>query len=280
MIDPADHAGHLCAYFIRRTILEQSQRAHVGHIGSALSIADIVAAVYGEILRLADPDDPGRDRLILSKGHAALALFAALRGRGWIDEAQLATFHGDATLLGVHPDHALRGIDFSTGSLGHGLSIAAGSALAARLAGAPRRTIAILSDAECDEGSTWEAVMFAAHHRLSSLIAVVDVNGQQALGYTMDVLSLAPLIDRWRAFGWDAVEVDGHDRAALVRAVAAFDTKDGPPHVVLARTTFGRGVSYMEGKIKWHYWPMSDDEYRQALAENEELGCAQRSSGR
>lgn len=280
MIDAADHAGHLCAYYIRRTVLEQSKRAHVGHIGSALSIADIVAALYGEILRIADPDDPARDRVILSKGHAALALFAALRGRGWIDDAQLATFHGDATLLGVHPEQALRGVDFSTGSLGHGLSIAAGSALAARLSGTRRRTVAILSDAECDEGSTWEAVMFAAHNRLSSLIAVVDVNGQQALGYTKDVLSLAPLLDRWRAFGWDAVEVDGHDRSALARVIGAFDTAGGPPHVVLARTTFGRGVSYMEGKIKWHYWPMSDDEYRQAFAENEELGCAQRSSVR
>lgn len=272
------HEAHLCAYFIRRTILEQSKRAHVGHIGSALSIADIVAALYGEILEIAAPDDPGRDRVVLSKGHAALALYAALRSRGWIDDAKLSTFHGDATLLGVHPEHALPGVDFSTGSLGHGLSVAAGSALAARLSGTPRRTFAILSDAECDEGSTWEAVMFAAHNRLSSLIAVVDVNGQQALGYTKDVLSLAPLLDRWRAFGWDAVEVDGHDRGALARTIGSFDTAEGPPHVVLARTTFGRGVSYMEGKIKWHYWPMSDDEYRQALAEVEELGCAQRSS--
>lgn len=274
------HEDHLCAYFIRRTILEQSKRAHVGHIGSALSIADIVGALYGGVLRITEPEDPGRDRLILSKGHAALALYAALRGRGWIDDAQLQTFHGDATLLGVHPEHALRGVDFSTGSLGQGLSVAAGSALAARLTGTERRTFAVLSDAECDEGSTWEAVMFAAHHQLAGLIAIVDVNGQQALGYTTDVLSLSPLLDRWRAFGWDAVEVDGHDREELSRAIASFDTTNGPPHAVLARTTFGRGVSYMESKIKWHYWPMSDDEYGQALAENEELGCAQRSSGR
>ncbi|HEX4743270.1 MAG TPA: transketolase [Candidatus Limnocylindria bacterium] len=274
------HRDHLCGYFIRRTILEQSKRAHVGHIGSALSIADIVAALYGGILHVDDPADRGRDRLVLSKGHAALALYAALRARGWIGDEELASFHGDATLLGVHPEHALRGVDFSTGSLGQGLAVAAGSALAARLAGTPRRTFAILSDAECDEGSTWEAVMFSAHHRLAGLIAIVDVNGQQALGYTKDVLSLAPLIDRWRAFGWDAVEVDGHDRAALTRAIGGFDSTQGAPHVVLARTTFGRGVSYMESQIKWHYWPMSDDEYRQALAEIEELGCAQRSSAR
>jgi transketolase len=274
------HEAHLCGYFIRRTILEQSKRAHVGHIGSALSIADIVATLYGDVLRVDDPADPGRERLVLSKGHAALALYAALRGRGWIDDDQLGTFHGDATLLGVHPEHALRGVDFSTGSLGHGPSVAAGTALAARLAGADRRTFAILSDAECDEGSTWEAVMFAAHHRLAALIAIVDVNGQQALGYTEDVLSLSPLADRWRAFAWDVVEVDGHDRTALADAIRSFDTSAGPPHVVLARTTFGKGVSYMERKIKWHYWPMSDDEYRQALAEVEEQGCAQPSSAR
>ena len=274
------HREHLCGYFIRRTILEQSKRAHVGHIGSALSIADIVGALYGGILDVGDPDDPRRDRLVLSKGHAALALYAALRARGWVADVELGSFHGDATLLGVHPEHALRGVDFSTGSLGQGLPVAAGSALAARLSGTPRRTFAILSDAECDEGSTWEAVMFAAHHRLASLIAIVDVNGQQALGHTKDVLSLAPLIDRWRAFGWDAVDVDGHDRAELTRAIGGFDTTAGAPHVVLARTTFGRGVSYMEGQIKWHYWPMSDDEYRQALTEIEELGCAQRSSAR
>lgn len=274
------HDAHFCGYRIRRIVLEQSKRAHVGHIGSALSIADIVATLYADVLRIADPDDPDRDRLVLSKGHAALALYAALQLRGWIDERGLDTYHGDGTLLGVHPEHALRGIDFSTGSLGQGLSMGAGAALAARLQGSSRRVYVVLSDAECDEGSTWEAVMFAAHHQLSGLIAIVDVNGQQALGYTKDVLSLTPLLARWRSFGWDAVEVDGHDRGALARAIGAFDTAGGPPHVVLARTTFGRGVSYMESKIKWHYWPMSDDECRQALAEIEELGCEQRSSAR
>lgn len=252
---------------IRRIILEQSRRANVGHIGSALSIADIVAALYGQVFVGLDPDDPNRDRFVLSKGHAVLAVYAALFIKGWLSNADLDTYCGDDSLLGVHPERELRGVDFSTGSLGHGLSIAAGAALAARLKGARRRALALVSDAECNEGSLWEAVMFAAHHQLANLIAIVDLNGQQALGYTKEVLSLTPMADRWRAFGWDVHEVDGHDAATLGRTIAALDVADGPPHVLIARTVFGHGVSYMESQIKWHYLPMSEDEYRQALLE-------------
>lgn len=252
---------------IRRIILEQSKRANVGHIGSALSIADIIAALYGGILHIPDPDDPDRDRFVLSKGHAALALYAALFLKGWISEASLNSYCGDASLLGVHPEHALRGVDFCTGSLGHGLPIGAGAALAARLQESPRRVFVLLSDAECNEGSLWEAVMFGAHHRLANLIAIIDLNGQQALGYTDQVLSLSPMAERWRAFGWDVHEVDGHSVADIERTVGGLATNDGRPHVLVARTTFGKGVSYMENQIKWHYWPMSDAEYAQALAE-------------
>ena len=152
---------------------------------------------------------------MLSKGHASLALYAALHETGVIDSAELASFCVDGSRLGTHPDHVLPGVDFSTGSLGHGLSLATGSALAARLSGSERRTFVLMSDAECNEGSVWEAVMFAAHHRLANLVVVVDVNGQQALGYTRDVIDLAPLDERWRTFGWDAHVVDGHDHAAL-----------------------------------------------------------------
>lgn len=254
---------------IRRIILEQSKRAHVGHIGSALSIADLVAALYGGILRVPAPAALDRDRFVLSKGHAVLAVYAALHLKGWLDADALATYCGDGSLLGVHPEHALPGIDFSTGSLGHGLSLAAGAALAARLQGSSRRVFVLVSDAECNEGSLWEAAMFAAHHRLSNLVVLVDLNGQQALGYTEQVLSLTPMRERWSAFGWDAREVDGHDSPGLIRTVESLDTTSGPPHVLIARTTFGRGVSYMEGQIKWHYWPMSDAEYEQALAELE-----------
>jgi len=265
-------AAHVCGHQIRRIILEQSKRAHVGHIGSALSVADIIAALYGPVLTGLDPDDPGRDRVVLAKGHAALALYAALHLRGWLSAAELATFHGDDTLLGVHPEHALRGVDFSTGSLGQGLGYAAGAALAARLQGSGRRAFAILSDAECDEGAVWEAAMFAGHHRLANLVAIIDANGQQALGYTKDVLSLEPLAERWRAFGWDCREVDGHDSEELARIIAGLDVREGAPHMLIARTTFGHGVSYMERQVKWHYWPMSDPEYVTALAQIEALG--------
>jgi len=251
---------------IRQTIIEQSRRANVGHIGSALSIADLLAALYGGILR---GEGAERDRFVLSKGHAALALYGALAATGRLDAADVATYCSDGTALGTHPEHVVDGIDFSTGSLGQGLSIAAGAALAARLQGSSRRAFALISDAECNEGSVWEAAMFAAHHDLANLVAIVDVNGQQALGYTREVIDLDPLAERWRAFGWDVHEVDGHDVDGLADAVEALDTVQGPPHVLLAQTTFGKGVSYMESKIEWHYMPMSDEQYQQALAELE-----------
>lgn len=252
---------------IRQIILEQSKRANVGHIGSALSIADIVAALYDSVLNISQPDDPDRDRFILSKGHAALAVYAALSLKGWLAEDQIETYCGNESFLGVHPEHQLKGIDFSTGSLGQGLSIAAGAALAARLKKSDRRVFTLMSDAECNEGSVWEAVMFAAHHRLSNLIAILDLNGQQALGYTEQVISLSPMADRWRAFGWDVHEVDGHDTESLAATIAGLDTRQGPPHILIARTTFGKGVSYMESQIKWHYLPMNDQQYQQALME-------------
>ena len=252
-------------------MLEQSRRAHVGHIGSALAVSDLVALLYDRLLKGQDPDGDDRDRVVLSKGHAALALYAGLHLAGHITQADLDTYCGDDSLLGVHPEHQLKGVDFSTGSLGQGLSIAAGAALAARMQQSKRRVFAIVSDAECDEGSIWEAVMFAAHHKLANLIAIVDVNAQQAFGYTKDVLDLEPLGEKWSAFKWDVHEVDGHDVDQMQKLVESFNTDSGAPHVLLARTTFGRGVSYMESQIQWHYWPMSDEQYAQALEEIESV---------
>lgn len=252
---------------VRRLVIEQSWRAHTGHIGSCLSIADLVAAVVC-VLR-GDPGDPGRDRFVLAKGHAALALYAALAATGRLDPGLLDTFVGDDSLLGVHPDHALTGIDFSTGSLGQGLSVAAGAALAARLAGSQRCVFTLISDAECNEGAVWEAAMFAAHHELSNLVVLLDANRQQALGYTADVLEPTPLAERWRAFGWEVEEVDGHDAAGLARRLDELRGRSGRPRLLLAGTVFGKGVSYMEGRIEWHYSPMSEEQYRQALAELE-----------
>lgn len=261
----------MSSYKIRKIILEQSKRAHVGHIGSALSIADIVAALYDGVLKVSAPDDPDRDRFILSKGHASLAVYAALFLKGWITVESLNTYCGDGSLLGVHPEHFLRGVDISTGSLGHGLSIGAGAALAARLQRSRRRVFILMSDAECNEGSVWEAIMFAAHHRLSNLFAIVDLNGQQAFGYTDQVLSLSPMVERWQAFNWDVHEVDGHNVEQITKKITSADTTSGSPHVLITHTVFGKGVSFMENQIKWHYWPMSDAEYQQALNEIEEM---------
>ncbi len=241
---------------LRLRIVSQAYRARVGGAGSALSIADIVAALYGRVL----PDGRTREdheRVVISKGHAALAVYAALTLTGVISAEELDTFCTSPTLLGVHPDHRLPGIDFSTGSLGHGLSIGAGDAMAARILRRPRRTFVILSDGECNEGSVWEAAMFAAHHRLSGLIAIVDVNGQQSYGSTQDVLWPSPLSVRWQAFGWDVREVDGHDPSAIAETIGLLDTTNGPPHVLLAKTVFGSGVPFMEGQVSWHYRVMT-----------------------
>ena len=261
-------AAHPIACRIRRSVIEQSKRANVGHIGSALSIADVLAALFDGVLR-GTAADPDRDRFILSKGHAALALYGALHAVGRLTDEQLASFCGDGTSVGGHPEHALEGIDFSTGSLGQGLSYGAGAALAARLQRSSRRAYVLVSDAECNEGAIWEAAMFAAHHRLSNLVAIVDANGQQALGYTKDVIDMEPLAERWQAFGWDAQELDGHDVDALKTALTQASDR---PRVLIARTVFGKGVSYMENLIEWHYWPMDDAQYAVAL---DELGAAE-----
>jgi transketolase len=252
---------------VRQLILDESHRAHVGHIGSALSVVEILAVLYGNVLDSRPSDPAGPDRFILSKGHAALALYAVLSTAGVITQDQLASYCGDGSLLGVHPDHALPGIDFSTGSLGHGLPIGVGSALAARLQASRRRTFVLVSDAECNEGSLWEAVMLAAHLRLASLVAIVDCNGRQALGRTDQILDLSPLAERWRAFGWDTHEVDGHDTEALGAILRALDMDEGPPHAVIAHTVLGKGVSFMQGDFRWHYLPMSADEYARACRE-------------
>jgi transketolase len=260
----------LTAKKIRKIIIEESKRANVGHIGSALSIADIVAVLFGNELRLAGTDDPLRDRFILSKGHAALALYAGLYLEGILTEAQIQTYCKDGSMLGVHPEHRLRGIDFSTGSLGNGLSIGAGTALAARMKGFDYRTFVLVSDAECNEGALWETVMFAAHQKLSNLVAVVDDNGQQALGKTKDIIDLQPLAEKWTAFGWEVHVTDGHDTACLREVFAGLDTATGKPKVVICKTVCGKGVSFMEGKVAWHYLPLSDEQYFQALRQIEE----------
>ena len=259
-MNPGEHSRH--AHAIRRTIIEQSYRANVGHIGSALSIADLVAAVA-----VAARHEGGveRDRVVLSKGHAALALYASLHHQGRLEEGAIDTYCADGTLLGVHPEHDLEGVDFCTGSLGQGLSIGAGAALAAKRQGSGRRVFVIMSDAELNEGSIWEAVMFAAHHNLDNLILLIDLNGQQALGYTPEVIDLGAVEEKLTAFGWDARTMDGHDPEALGAALEA--DGEGRPRAIVAETTFGYGVSFMESQIKWHYLPLDEESFATAIGE-------------
>jgi len=263
---------------LRRMILRQSRRANVGHIGSCLCIVEILSAVYS-LLRADGPEDPDRDRFILSKGHAALALYAVLHAKGWISEADLDTFCGDGSYLSVHPNHRVPGVDFETGSLGQGITMAAGAALAARLQSSSRRVYCLISDAECNEGSTWEAAMFSAHQKLANLSVILDANGQQALGLTRDVIDMSNLSARWAAFGWAVSEVDGHSVADLKAALAS--PHPSKPQMIIARTIFGRGVSFMEAgitpgrpnfpiqPINWHYLPLTTEEFDIAMRETE-----------
>jgi len=256
---------------IRKIILDQAKRANVGHIGSALSVADIITTLYFGVMTIPDPADSDRDRFILSKGHAALALYAAFFLKGWITAEMLDSYCTDDTLLGVHPERLLRGVDFGTGSLGMGISYAVGAALAAMMQNSKRRVFALVSDAECNEGIVWESAMFAAHHKISNLYVIIDLNGQQALGYTQNVLDTAPMSKKWEAFGWQVKEVNGHSREEIMNAIQACEQESTRPHVLIAHTTFGRGVSFMENKIKWHYWPMSAEEYKLAVENIEKL---------
>jgi transketolase len=255
---------------IRADALRMVHRANASHIGSCLSIADLLAVLYHDVLRVdpARPDWPDRDRFILSKGHAAAVLYAVLAERGFFPVAWLDDFCRDGSRLPGHvTSHQLPGVEVSTGSLGHGLAIGAGMALAARRAARPARAVVLLSDGELDEGSTWEAVLFAAHHRLDNLVAIVDYNKIQSFGRVADVLDLDPLADKWRAFRWSAREVDGHDLAAIGAALAALPFEAGRPSVLVAHTVKGKGVSFMEDDLAWHYRSPDAAQLARALAE-------------
>lgn len=247
---------------IRRAILEMSKAAGVGHIGSSLSVVELVAAVYGGIIRPGGEQD--RDRFVLSKGHASLALYAALEFTGALPQGSIERYCRDETVFGVHPEPDVPGVDFATGSLGQGVSFGVGAALAARLQRSGRRIFVLSSDGELNEGVTWEALAFAGHHRLDSLRLLLDMNGQQALGYTADILDPGDVTARLRALGWQAEDIDGHDVAALASALSS-DTDR--PMALVAQTTFGRGVDFMEGKIDWHYLPMSEEQYAAAMTQ-------------
>jgi transketolase len=254
------------AVAIRKAILRASKRANRGHIGSALSVADLVAGIV-HVLDLDSRAEGDRDRFVLSKGHAALAYYAGLQQIGILGPRALDEFCADGSRLATHPDHGVPGVSFSTGSLGLGVSYAVGSALAARLRGSSRRTVALVSDAELNCGLTWEALMFAAHHRLHRFHIVIDLNGSQAFGATRDVLDLCPIAARLQAFGFRVDEIDGHDARQIREALETPADGDGRPRATVARTKLGHGVSFMQGRLEWHYRPMTDDQYRQAMLE-------------
>ena len=255
---------------IRAHVLRMTHRAKSSHVGSSLSIADLLAVLYGGILRInpARPQSPGHDRFILSKGHACAAVYAVLAEHGFFPKEWLDTYYLDGSHLAGHiTHHGVPGVEASTGSLGHGLSIGCGMALAGKRGGQSYRVFTLLSDGECDEGSTWEAALFAPHHHLDNLVAIVDYNKIQSFGRVKEVLDLEPLAGKWQAFGWATREIDGHDFNQIENALRSVPFEPGRPSCVIAHTIKGKGVSFMENQLAWHYKPPDDEELRRALAE-------------
>ncbi len=253
---------------IRAHALRMCNHAGSSHIGTCLSMADLLAVLYGRVLKhdAARPAWDERDWFLLSKGHGAAALYAVLAERGYFPVDDLGGY-GDAgsTLLG-HASHHVPGVELSTGSLGHAFPVACGVALAAKRDGKPHRVFVLLSDGELDEGSNWEAILFAPHHKLDNLVALVDYNKIQSFGTVAEVLGLEPLVDKWAAFGWEVREADGHDHDAIANALRP-PSRAGIPVVVLAHTVKGKGVGFMENDLAWHYKSPNAGQLAKALDE-------------
>jgi transketolase len=253
---------------LRRHVVRMCSRGGSSHVGSGLSIADIVAVLYGGVLRIDPerPDWPDRDRFILSKGHAGACVYAALAERDFFDPSDLDSHYRNGSRLSGHVSHKnVPGVELSTGSLGHGLGVGAGMAFNLGRGGGNQRVFVVLSDGECDEGSIWEAALFAAHQGLGNLCAIIDYNKLQSLGRVSDTINLEPIGAKWRAFGWHALRIDGHDHGAL-RAAFNECPKDRPTCIV-ADTVKGRGVSFMENEVLWHYRSPQGPEYVSAMSE-------------
>lgn len=256
---------------IRRQALQMVHAANASHIGGVLSIADILAVLYFDALnvRCDEPDWPDRDRFILSKGHCCSGIYAALAQRGFFRCEDLKDYGKDHSEFMTHISHKVVGVEFSTGSLGHGLPFGVGKALAAKRKKKGWRTFVLLSDGELDEGSNWEAFMFAAHHGLDNLTAIIDYNKLQGLSSVENAMRLEPLADKLKAFGWSVQETDGHDHAALSKGLKSLPWKPGSPSVLIAHTIKGKGVSFMENKVEWHYRSPTKQQLDQALKELE-----------
>lgn len=262
------------ATVIRAHALRMVAKSNASHIGTCLSMADLLAVLYGEVIQV-NPKEPARsdrDRFILSKGHGAAIVYATLAELGFFPTEWLDHYCEDGAPLTGHISHKVPGVEVSTGSLGHGLPIGCGMALAAKRDRSSWRTYVMLSDGELDEGSNWEAILFAGHHRLENLVAIVDYNKIQSFGTVKEVLDLEPLAEKWRAFGWSVREIDGHNFSAIREALSSLPFGEGKPNMILAHTTKGKGVSYMENQLAWHYRSPNPDLLAKALAE---LGVAQ-----
>jgi transketolase len=265
------------AWRIRMHAVRMTSSGKSSHVASVLSMADIMGVLYGRILNV-DPDnprDPARDRFILAKGHAGAGVYAALAERGFFDKSLLSQHYQNGSVLSGHVSHKnVPGVELSTGSLGHGLGVGVGMALDAKRRGRKNRVFVVMSDGECDEGSNWEAILFAAHHRLDNLIAIIDYNKIQSLAPVAETLALEPFADKLKAFRWALREVDGHDHAALTAALSAVPWQTGSPSVLIAHTVKGRGVSFMENSVLWHYRSPQGEEFKMAIAELEKQAPA------
>jgi len=257
---------------LRRHVITMIATAGSGHPGGSLSAADIITALYFKVLHYnpRNPQWPGRDRFILSKGHAAPILYAALAEAGFFPVAELATLRKLDSRLQGHADRKFTpGVEMSAGSLGMGLSFAIGVALAARLDSKNYRTYVLLSDGECEEGQTWEAALAAAHFKLDNLTAIVDYNGMQLSGWTRDIMNLEPFIQKWQAFGWHSIDIDGHNFNQILSACQEAKKIKGKPTVIVARTIKGKGVSFMEKNVVFHGIAPTWEEAERALKELE-----------
>src|ERR1700686_546680 len=275
MTEPSIMALHELPRRIRHHVLLMTHRANSSHIGTSYSMAELLAVLYGKVLRTnpSRPDWPDRDRFVLSKGHGCAGLYAVLAESEFFPLEWLQSFYQSGSPLSGHVTHlGVPGVDVSTGSLGHGLSIGTGMALAAKRDRKTHRVFVLLSDGECDEGSTWEPILFAPHHKLDNLIAIVDYNKIQSLGTVKEVMDLEPFADKWRAFGWATREINGHDLNEIQETFSAVPFEEGRPSCVIAHTVKGKGVSFMENKLLWHYRSPQGEEFEAALAELEAQG--------
>jgi len=255
---------------IRKKLLKMHAKSESSHIGSALSCVDILVVLYFSIMNLdaKRPKDVNRDKFILSKGHACSALYATLALKGFFDSIYLDSYCMDGGILQGHSTkECVPGVEISSGSLGHGLSVGAGMAIAGKCDGQHYRVFVLMGDGECDEGSVWEAAMFSGNKKLDNLIAIVDYNKIQSFGKVKEVNDLEPFSDKWRSFGWETVEVDGHNTEKLVEILKKVPFKKGKPSVLIAHTIKGKGISFMENELKWHYKSPNEKELMQALKE-------------